>query len=437
MKFFKSQFYNVLKLVLMEKYFYESEDDGVLIKPPPDIYDLFAFYNKTFFFNALEACEVKWSKRMTLCAGTCQHSSFNSCTITLSQPLLQYRSNNELKETLIHEMIHGYLFLTNPQACKDYGGHGKEFQHLMAFINEITRLNISIYHSFHDEVEQMRVHIWKCDGNCVEKAPYFGLVKRAMNRAPGPSDNWYEKHQKECGGKFTKIDGPEFKEGAPKKERKKENRVKKEKKENKKPNRKITEFLTKNENYKNHAEEVKKPIENKQDNFKGDEDYLENNKKTKSSIYRFKFLLISSDDQEIEILKILLSDNLPIKAISRVIEAFFIEFSHKELIFIDDVHSYFNEITLSEDIYSQKNLEYSFIYKEAIQFSIRLEFIYEIIPSLNPLVLEAVEYPKVFGIMMENLNFDIPLKLDDKTKINEKLKALSKIIEQDNDDFWI
>ena len=41
-----------------------------------------------------------------------------SCTITLSEPLLKFRSSNELKETLIHEMIHAYFFITDPESCK-------------------------------------------------------------------------------------------------------------------------------------------------------------------------------------------------------------------------------------------------------------------------------------------------------------------------------
>ena len=65
---------------------------------------------------------------MTLCAGTCKHESTGSCTLTLSEPLLKYRSNNEIKETILHEMIHGFLFLTNPKACMTEGGHGQEFK---------------------------------------------------------------------------------------------------------------------------------------------------------------------------------------------------------------------------------------------------------------------------------------------------------------------
>jgi len=186
-------------------YFYNDNDQETF-----DAYDLFRFYNIYFFHNILEASQVKWSSRMTLCAGTCQLQAPGSCLITLSKPLLQYRSNNELKETLIHEMIHGYLFITNPKACRENGGHGVEFCEIMKNINAVTGLNITVYHSFHDEVDYFRKHIWKCNGPCQQRKPYYGLVKRAMNRAPGPKDLWWKQHEKECGGQYTKIDGPEF-----------------------------------------------------------------------------------------------------------------------------------------------------------------------------------------------------------------------------------
>lgn len=53
---------------------------------------------------------------MTLCAGTCQMDTPGYCLITLSEPLLKFRNNNELKETLLHEMIHAYLFITDPKS---------------------------------------------------------------------------------------------------------------------------------------------------------------------------------------------------------------------------------------------------------------------------------------------------------------------------------
>ena len=78
----------------------------------------------------------------------------------------------------------------------------------MNAINKVSGTNISIYHTFHDEVDEQRKHIWKCNGKCVHKAPYFGIVKRAMNRAPGPKDSWYARHARECGGQWTKIGEP-------------------------------------------------------------------------------------------------------------------------------------------------------------------------------------------------------------------------------------
>lgn len=146
---------------------------------------------------------------MTLCAGTCTHSSYESCTIRLSAPLLQYRTANELKETLLHEMIHAFLFLTNPRACLTEGGHGKEFQEIMKNINNITKLNITIFHNFRDEVNLHRKHVWRCNGFCKTQPPFYGYVKRAMNRRPQPADPWFKEHQRVCGGEFIKESGPE------------------------------------------------------------------------------------------------------------------------------------------------------------------------------------------------------------------------------------
>lgn len=111
-------------------------------------------------------------------------------------------------------MIHAFLFLTYPAACRESGGHGLEFQSLMNQINSTTSLSITIYHTFHDEVLSFKKHIWKCSGPCSQKPPYFGLVRRAMNRPPGHYDPWWQRHLTECGGKFEKIGGPEGKENS-------------------------------------------------------------------------------------------------------------------------------------------------------------------------------------------------------------------------------
>lgn len=179
-----------------------------LIDPTPNIYTLFVQFNARFFSNVLLPVEVKWSNRMTSCAGICYYHPRNKqCMITLSVPLLKLRPRKDLVETLLHEMIHGYLFLTNNNRDRD--GHGPEFCKHMHRINKEAGTNITIYHDFHDEVKLYKQHWWRCNGPCQKKAPYFGTVRRAMNRAPGPSDFWWKEHQQNCGGQFTKIKEPE------------------------------------------------------------------------------------------------------------------------------------------------------------------------------------------------------------------------------------
>ena len=48
--------------------------------------------------------------------------------------MVQLRPLLELKETLLHEMIHAYLFLMH---IRD-GDHGPKFQERMVFINRAT-----------------------------------------------------------------------------------------------------------------------------------------------------------------------------------------------------------------------------------------------------------------------------------------------------------
>lgn len=81
----------------------------------------------------------------------------------------------------------------------------------MHFINDVTGLNVTIYHNFKDEVDSFRIHIWKCNGKCAQIPPFFGICKRAMNRPPQIHDKWFLPHRQTCGGIFIKIDGPEFK----------------------------------------------------------------------------------------------------------------------------------------------------------------------------------------------------------------------------------
>nr|XP_023013790.1 sprT-like domain-containing protein Spartan [Leptinotarsa decemlineata] len=179
-----------------------------VIDPTPDIHNLFMAFNERFFWNKLLAVCVSWSKRMTSCAGICSYDGRGGmCRITLSEPLLKLRPRKDLVETLLHEMIHAYLFVTHNNRDRD--GHGPEFHKHMYRINAESGTNITVYHNFFDEVRLYKQHWWRCNGPCQKWKPFFGMVRRAMNRPPGPNDKWWGKHSMDCGGSFIKVKEPE------------------------------------------------------------------------------------------------------------------------------------------------------------------------------------------------------------------------------------
>lgn len=176
--------------------------------PNPDVVRLFREFNKAYFWGKLGGVEVTWSKRMTSSAGLCSYCRATGfCSIRLSEPLLQLRPRSDLVNTLLHEMIHALLFVTNKD--KDRNGHGEDFLKHAHRINKVSKANITVYHEFHDEVESYRVHKWRCDGTCQFRSPYYGYVRRAVNRAPSPRDLWWAQHERDCGGLFHKVAGPE------------------------------------------------------------------------------------------------------------------------------------------------------------------------------------------------------------------------------------
>ncbi|KAL1254398.1 hypothetical protein QQF64_016627 [Cirrhinus molitorella] len=184
------------------------DESWEMLDPNPDVRAMFLQFNDKFFWGKLSGVEVKWSPRMTLCAGVCSYEGRGGlCSIRLSEPLLKLRPRKDLVQTLLHEMIHALLFVT--QNNRDRDGHGPEFCKHMNRINQASGTNITIYHSFHDEVDVYRQHWWRCNGPCQNRKPFFGYVKRAMNRAPSARDPWWAEHQRTCGGTYTKIKEPE------------------------------------------------------------------------------------------------------------------------------------------------------------------------------------------------------------------------------------
>eukprot|EP01095_Lingulamoeba_sp_RSL-Kostka_P000446 TRINITY_DN1071_c4_g1_i1.p1 TRINITY_DN1071_c4_g1~~TRINITY_DN1071_c4_g1_i1.p1 ORF type:complete len:377 (-),score=74.85 TRINITY_DN1071_c4_g1_i1:10-1086(-) len=166
----------------------------------PDIYELFRKYNKLLFNDELARCELKFSNRMKLCAGLCEYKR-GHCCIKLSEPILKFRTTLDMINTLLHEMIHAFLFVT--YNSRDRDAHGPNFQFHQNRINTILQSNITIYHSFIDEVNFYRVHWWSCDQCNL-------TIKRSMNRKPSLHDRWWNDHLNRCpNGKFIKIKEPD------------------------------------------------------------------------------------------------------------------------------------------------------------------------------------------------------------------------------------
>lgn len=180
-------------------------EEDELSQPFVDIHDLFNKFNYDHFDGKITATFVEYSSRMTLCAGTCTFKgAAGGCRIALSEPLLKFRPRSDLISTLLHEMIHAFLFITEGVAVRDgVDGHGPKFLAHADRINRVmgAKANITPYHTFTDEVDVHRVHHWTCN-RCSK------VIKRAMNRAPAPRDPFWPSHQKACVGSFIKTKEP-------------------------------------------------------------------------------------------------------------------------------------------------------------------------------------------------------------------------------------
>lgn len=224
----------------------ESEHEYVLRMPCrphrqvsfPELHTLFAFYDQTFFEGKLSNVNISWSKRMTRCAGTCDYDwADGSCDVKLSEPLLIFQPIASMLNTLLHEMIHAYLFIH--EAHDWYDSHAGLFE---TFMNKINRsnlkhdpyrpeegYNVTTTHDYYGEVDFYLRHIWVCN-RCGEE------VKRPNNRPPsfkecggyckGMEEHevvccdrgacLHHSHEDRCGGRFVKmkvrIEGPEGEE---------------------------------------------------------------------------------------------------------------------------------------------------------------------------------------------------------------------------------
>ena len=191
-----------LQIYIIEKQLIDISKDLKLINP--DIGELFMKYNQIYFDNKLEFCIVQWSDtykhpvNMYENSGYCYYNG-KICYIYLSKPILQYRPTKEIIETLIHEMIHGYLYLMDVHH-HDRSDHGKRFISIMNAINYSTKyIKITVYHYCHSEMDEIKISIFQCNGVCQK------IVRRPNNKPPGKHEKWWNKHKNQCNGIFIKV----------------------------------------------------------------------------------------------------------------------------------------------------------------------------------------------------------------------------------------
>ncbi|KAM0829081.1 hypothetical protein ACQ4PT_067099 [Festuca glaucescens] len=195
----------------------------------PDVWQLFRHYDKLYFRGVLvdAGFSVEWSHPRTKTI-----SSFGSCsfgesnTITLYKPILKYRTNADLKNALLHLMIHAFLSVKCD--AKGIWGHGPAFRDWMYALNTcsiVDRLRptcgycITTTHDFSPEkCGSMQGFWWKCESCGVP-------LLRAKKLGP-PSDsccienvsqdatcgnmlcNWHN-HKLDCGGTYVVTKSPE------------------------------------------------------------------------------------------------------------------------------------------------------------------------------------------------------------------------------------
>ncbi|VAI32311.1 unnamed protein product [Triticum turgidum subsp. durum] len=188
----------------------------------PDLWQLFCHYDRLYFRGELDAAAfaVEWAyprMRTTTCFGSCSFGDLSK--IILYEPMLQCRTNADMKNALLHLMIHAIIFLKH--GMKNLG-HGPVFRDWMDAINTCTAEDrmrptggycITTTHDFSEEKScNIQGIPWKCEQCGV-------TLLRATNLGP-PSDSccienvsgdatcdnmlcqWHN-HKTNCGGTYV------------------------------------------------------------------------------------------------------------------------------------------------------------------------------------------------------------------------------------------
>ncbi|KAJ6796675.1 sprT-like domain-containing protein Spartan isoform X4 [Iris pallida] len=197
-----------------------DEEERATEEPHPDVHQLFCHYNSLYFGGVLGTCFVSWSpSRTTRSTSFCSYMDGVACEIHLSELLLKGRTADDVKNTLLHEMIHAFLYVTSNM--KDHSYHGPKFKAKMNAINSSSvtdpqrpssGYSITIHHQFQKKVDSHIVHHWICQscGDRIERAMNIPSASDCVEnigheKSCGNSSCHWHKHKIICSGTYKKV----------------------------------------------------------------------------------------------------------------------------------------------------------------------------------------------------------------------------------------
>ncbi|KAF7054885.1 hypothetical protein CFC21_062480 [Triticum aestivum] len=186
--------------------------------PEPDIAELFCHYNALYFQDSLGACAVSWAEEPLPYGDTsgCEYyPGGGGCIVLLSKSLYEFHTYSDLKNALLHEMIHAYVCIKDNNT--DHSNHGANFQKLMNTINSssvpdrhrpLGGYNIIKLHDIRKKCYQ-----YECDGcgdfvrsTKIRGPSHDDCIERmgANSSCPNSACQWH-RHKKRCSGSYYRV----------------------------------------------------------------------------------------------------------------------------------------------------------------------------------------------------------------------------------------
>ncbi|XP_063979926.1 DNA-dependent metalloprotease dvc-1-like [Diachasmimorpha longicaudata] len=154
-----------------------------------NIREIFRQFNIRFFYSKVKHFTLRVSTKIKADLG---RTDLAKLEIVLAKVVLL--ENRKLWiETLLHQMIHAYLWEIGVSNAKN-GGHDLEFMNEAARINREAICQVDAEHPT-PNLPNLQKYVYVC-----KKCRL--TVYRRLRRQPNTGDIWFFAHRNECGGEF-------------------------------------------------------------------------------------------------------------------------------------------------------------------------------------------------------------------------------------------